>query len=405
MKCKECGSVFSNDCKYCPECGAKVLESKKTIQLKCKACGGVLIPEGEEPVLRCPFCGSKELIQESDKVTIQRIKSRTKKEIEFERLKQEEKRHLHEVEKERAAVIEEQVNQYKKGKLVKITTLFFVICFITTITSFKSGRIFLGIISFVQTIFLAMSWLTGMKIIEEKVRNIHLLTAVIAFLLIVPFMTTTGRYSNNDSEYSQPISEIISNDDDKFVWPTSGINTVLPKPKSDKGGIIDSTDSFFLWVDDTSEQDYIDYVDACVENGFIIDAERTSTTYDAYNGDGYRLSTSYYKSSKSMHIDLDAPKITGTFQWPNSEIAKLIPQPKSTEGKIEWETEDGFLIYVGKTTLKDFNEYVDLCSEQGFNVDYRRGDKYYYADNKKKYHLSIKYEGNNTMFLRLDRPD
>ena len=82
-----------------------------------------------------------------------------------------------------------------------------------------------------------------------------------------------------------------------------------------------------------------------------------------------------------------------------------MPVPQSNIGKVEWEADYGFVIYVGNTTVDDFNAYVDACIEKGFDVDYRRGDTYYYADNAEGYHVSVKYEGFNTMFVRIDKPD
>lgn len=53
------------------------------IKLKCKQCGGELeVSEGQE-MLYCPYCGSKTLVLESNKVKIERIR----KEAEIEEIK------------------------------------------------------------------------------------------------------------------------------------------------------------------------------------------------------------------------------------------------------------------------------------------------------------------------------
>lgn len=79
------------------------------------------------------------------------------------------------------------------------------------------------------------------------------------------------------------------------------------------------------------------------------------------------------------------------FKWPDSEIAKLLPVPKSNFGEIEHETSSSFHIYVGKTTKEDFNAYVDSCKEKGFTSDYSSSDNSYSADNTEGYHLSLDY--------------
>lgn len=94
-----------------------------------------------------------------------------------------------------------------------------------------------------------------------------------------------------------------------------------------------------------------------------------------------------------------------TFDWPDSEIAKLLPTPKSNYGKVEWEASYGFVIYVGETSKADYKEYVKSCKEHGFTLDVNSGDEYYYANNAEGYHLHLTYEGEDTMFVRIDDPD
>lgn len=93
------------------------------------------------------------------------------------------------------------------------------------------------------------------------------------------------------------------------------------------------------------------------------------------------------------------------FSWPTSDIAKLLPVPKSDIGKISWEASYGFVIYVAETSKEDFKDYVDACKDAGFTVDYRAGDDFYYADNKDNYHLTLNYEDGDVMFIRIDEPD
>lgn len=101
----------------------------------------------------------------------------------------------------------------------------------------------------------------------------------------------------------------------------------------------------------------------------------------------------------------ESEEIYSQISWPDSDIAKLLPTPKSTIGKIEWEAFYGFVIYVADTPKSDYDTYVDLCKENGFDVNYQSGEDYYYADNSEGYHLSLNYEGNDVMFVRIDEPD
>ena len=92
------------------------------------------------------------------------------------------------------------------------------------------------------------------------------------------------------------------------------------------------------------------------------------------------------------------------FQWPKSEISSRLPIPESNIGHIDWEASYGFVIYVGETPKEQYDAYVDECWSAGFTVDYRKGDDYFYALDDLGYDLTLKYEGNNTMFVRLDEP-
>ena len=47
------------------------------VQLKCKSCNGVMEVDPEREILNCPYCGSRDLLVESDSVKIEKIKSQT----------------------------------------------------------------------------------------------------------------------------------------------------------------------------------------------------------------------------------------------------------------------------------------------------------------------------------------
>ena len=191
-----------------------------------------------------------------------------------------------------------------------------------------------------------------------------------------------------------------------FRWSEIELRKELPRPSSMIGEVITNTEESLSmeakWI---SPRSYRAYVEKCEGFGYVIDSDKSDSSFSAYNEDGYKIDLSYFKSVKTLHISLDAPIEATAFQWPRSEIAKLIPEPKSMLGKIEWEGDHGFLLYVIDTPLEDYQEYVDACMDRGFVVDYDKGETNYYADNQNGYHLSLSYEGNNTMRIRLDEPE
>ena len=207
------------------------------------------------------------------------------------------------------------------------------------------------------------------------------------------------------------ISKIIGgnkSEGEKFSWSDITMGEVLPEPKSNVGKIYSNTDeSLTMYIYDTSSSDYSEYVNKCEDMGFTIDTDKNSTSFEAYNESGYRLSVNYsdYSSETYMDIDLDAPIKMSKIQWPTSTVGNLLPVPKSTVGKFSYEHDDSFYVYIGETSEADYSEYVIACSDKGFNIDYDKGDTYYYADNNEGYHISLKYEGNSTMSISIDSPD
>ena len=178
----------------------------------------------------------------------------------------------------------------------------------------------------------------------------------------------------------------------------------LPKPKSNVGTII-SNDGEHLSKKKkkTSKGDYNAYIEECQSMGYTDESEKTGDNFTAYDEEGYGLDLSYI--GETMYIDLDAPIEMGTLNWPKSEIAGLLPLPQSTVGKVSTDTENGCYIYVGETSIDDFNAYADECSDQGFSVDYERGDKFYNAKDEKGNKLSLSYQGNNVMVIQIRKPD
>ena len=88
MKCEKCGAELYNSAKFCHVCGNPIPQKEKPVltrRLECKHCGGFMDVDETRNVKICPYCGSKELVEESDQVTMQRIKSHAWKEVEQEK--------------------------------------------------------------------------------------------------------------------------------------------------------------------------------------------------------------------------------------------------------------------------------------------------------------------------------
>lgn len=186
-------------------------------------------------------------------------------------------------------------------------------------------------------------------------------------------------------------------------WPADGLATLLPEPVGTVESVVMDDEALRASFRDCAESDFEDYVTACEEMGYTVDAPLFSTdyTYEAYSTDGYHLTVTSF-SGEDISVDLEAPMELSTIAWPTAGAAGLVPAPTSTTGSISSDSSDFFFAYVGDTAIEEFNAYVDACSSAGFNVDYDRGDTYYSAKDAQGNSLRVEYVGNNIMSVRVE---
>lgn len=190
-----------------------------------------------------------------------------------------------------------------------------------------------------------------------------------------------------------------------IVWGELVLGSALPQPTLEKGKIHTNTEES-LWMDlnNAEKADYSSYLAQCKET-FNIDSTVIGDSFRAYNSDGYKIDLDYNEYDGYISINLDAPLKTKNLKWPLNDLCELLPTPKSTKGKVEWEHDDKFLVYVSDMTIDDYDDYVDICFDAGFDVDYDKGETYYRAKNSQDYSLSLEYEGFNTIRIQLEAPN
>lgn len=106
-----------------------------------------------------------------------------------------------------------------------------------------------------------------------------------------------------------------------------------------------------------------------------------------------------FTSIKGTIADKKEKKETAaeTYEWPDTDIAKLLPKPTSKNGEMisEGENHINLDVYGSKN---DYKDYIKKCKKKGFDVDYYSSNGMYSAKNKDGYSLTIIYfeEGNTT---------
>ena len=83
MKCSNCKKIIPDNVRFCPECGSLITthNNAQIIHMRCKQCGGTMEVEEGQSVFKCQYCGSTQIIIDSDEVAKEKIKQSTKKEI------------------------------------------------------------------------------------------------------------------------------------------------------------------------------------------------------------------------------------------------------------------------------------------------------------------------------------
>lgn len=259
------------------------------------------------------------------------------------------------------------------------------------IIAFLSGKIVSAILAILQIILAVVSLLMKKQIIKNVKEYIPIILMVLSFIIIIPYFS---------------LFKISIKDYKKYEWNDIVLSNIVEQPKSHYGEIISNSNKYLsLYVNNTSKSEFLDYIKTCKEKGFNIDIEQTGNSFYAYNEEGYKLSLYYYESDKQMRISIDSPRELGTLKWPESDLAKLVPAPKSTIGNIEKDEKTSFVAYVKITSKEDYNAYITACSDNGFNVNSNKTDKQYSAKNENSYKIVIEYIGNNVMVVTIYEPE
>ncbi len=195
---------------------------------------------------------------------------------------------------------------------------------------------------------------------------------------------------------------------DKLDFSALELGEYLPEPDSKSGKIeIDRSDVLTIKIPNVEKQKFKDYVKKCSNDGYNIDLEYEDwdTVYGAFNKAGYNIRIIYLESDKSMNITLSAPEKMSKFKWPTRGLGSMLPATESTYGNISWDNSKSFIVHVGKTSIDEYNDYVEECEDKGYTVDYRKDKKSYSAENSDGYKLHLSYLGGNVIEVSLEAPE
>ena len=185
-------------------------------------------------------------------------------------------------------------------------------------------------------------------------------------------------------------------------WDTRSIAEILPAPNSNIGSLVsENKDSTTVIVGKISSEQYEDYCSMCKEKGFVVDAKDDNTSYSAYNEVGYKVTLSYTAGNKEMKIVLDSPMEFSSITLPTVGISALIPVPPSLSGKEGSNYAWTYSVYLENMAKDDYLNYVQQCTQAGFEKDVSVYENSYWAKYKSDEDISIhvEYKGNNIVYI------
>ena len=227
---------------------------------------------------------------------------------------------------------------------------------------------------------------------------------VFLFAIIMLLTTACGNDTKYDDDNNNQNNTTVKGRE--FQWSNITMGDYIPKTPSTNGIInANTSENLDLVIYDINSSQYDQYVNECVEMGYGVDKEILTSSFSAYNSDGYELKLEFNESASRLNIKLSKEKEYEELIWPTSGYALVIPKPISTVGSIEKNSENEFSAYIGKTDKVMFEEYIKSCKDKGFTVNESKEENSFYAKNKEGYKLYVTYEGNNVIKIEVKEPE
>ncbi len=246
-----------------------------------------------------------------------------------------------------------------------------------------------GLLSLAQTACMGYIWNAVRK---GRVQKSWIIAATaIIIVLIAPWMSAVESYT------SSPLKQ------ENITWTDLTLAQHAPTFDADKGHIY-SNDSDRLDVEfaDVSESDFNSYVNACREAGYTIEQEIGTSSFEAFNQDGYKLTLYRFSSNNEMDLTIDAPKPMGKFIWPTGTLADTVPDPGKPRGYISTANSSYLTVYVDGMTKDETIAYEQACVDAGYsNID-DMSDADLRATDNKGHTLRVSYEGNQVMSVEIN---
>lgn len=350
--------------------------------LICTSCGAPLkIDSAGQEFVTCEYCGSSfsvsDLLDENESERAARAVSKAFKKILSSAAAK------HPAPKTPRCILK------KEGRVSVAQILLIILITLAVVTTCASFAIGFpaGAVALIQLGLLAYAFAQGPGAGKRRAAAMAL-----AVVLIVPWAYAAGPDSSTSS------SHVYSD----FDWSDAVLAEHIP-PSNLTQAYVYSNTSERLSIDlaNATEDDFNAYVTACRQSGYTIEPAIYTTSFEAFNEDGYKVSVNLYRSLNEMDIRMKAPKPMSAMIWPSGTVADTIPQPDSSKCYIESASATSLSIYVNDMSVSKLKEYGQACVNAGYSAVEAQNDDYLCASNSAGQTLSIRYEGNGVAAISI----
>lgn len=108
------------------------------------------------------------------------------------------------------------------------------------------------------------------------------------------------------------------------------------------------------------------------------------TFYIVRIGNLHNVSNTYRHDAEEINQDVK-------YNWAENNFTKIIAKPESEYGKIIYEYPNSFGIEIYKVSYEEFDSYISVCRNQGFDNNVTKTNTFYSAENE-DYSLMIYYD-------------
>lgn len=344
----------------------------KLIKMECPYCGAQLQVEEGKKLAVCPYCGKNVAVDDEKKETIVTVKDEAK--LQEASLKEKQYQDSQDEKKKEA------VHAFRHTKAYKAIIFLMILAIVGGAAALFTGKTLALLIAFAQIVLLVLGLLSGEDRVAALAKVPEIIFIVLALVLAVPYVSAEKAEKRK-----------------KLVWPDTELSARLPQPDSKYGYVsISNDDELNVVVQKFDGEQYQDYVRACKEKGFMVDAENDTGSYAAADADGYILHVAQ-RSDSAMNIELTAPADYEEFTWPISDLAAKLPQPPVTRGNIQTDTSDRLIVYIPDMDEDAFKAYAAAVKDAGFDQDYRNEDDYFRGSSADGILVSLRREMGNVM--------